>query len=208
MTMTKTTMLSSSFTTLLLFLSSATLSTGYPSSSDVKYLAKGQCSYAGQIVCASESTFAICDTSLTGVIQPLAVGDTRCGAFGDGGGGGKNTPPPPASSSTTAAAAAQDTLAFMKTVASMMATALHPSSKPTPTPTPTAETTPPPSKPSPKPSLSTTTKKPPKETTSKAQPAKSSSSSSSKSNPHFASGTGLQVIPITIRGATPTAGGS
>ncbi|KIW80777.1 hypothetical protein Z517_07394 [Fonsecaea pedrosoi CBS 271.37] len=202
--MTKTTMLSSSFTTLLLFLSYTTLSTGYPSPSDVKYLAKGQCSYAGQIVCASESTFAICDASLTGVIQPLAVGDTRCGAFGDGGGGGKNTPPPPASSSTTAAAAAQDTLAFMKTVASMMATAIHPSSKPTPTP----KTTPPPSKPSPKPSLSTTTKKPPKETTSKAQPAKSSSSSSSKSNPHFASGTGLQVIPITIRGATPTAGGS
>ncbi|OAL35002.1 hypothetical protein AYO20_05717 [Fonsecaea nubica] len=199
----RTTMLSS-FTTLLLFLSYTTLSTGYPSPSDVKYLAKGQCSYAGQIVCASESTFAICDASLTGVVQPLAVGDTRCGAFGSGGGGGgKNTPPPPASSSTTTAAAALDTLAFMKTVASMMATALHPSSKLTPTP----KTTPPPSKPSPKPSSSTTTKKPSKETTSKAQPAKSSSSSS-KSNPHFASGTGLQVIPITIRGATPTAGGS
>ncbi|KIX99626.1 uncharacterized protein Z520_04260 [Fonsecaea multimorphosa CBS 102226] len=155
---------------ILLLLSSTRLSTAYPSPAGLAYLPKGQCTYAGQVVCASTSTFAICDASLMGVIQPLAVGDTRCGDFG-GGSAAATTPaagPPPASSTRTTPANSQEgTLGFMQTIESMIATATTP------------------------PASSSTPKKPGNQTTSTAvQPVTTPA-------PHFASGTGLEVIPVT-----------
>ncbi|KIW23989.1 uncharacterized protein PV07_09729 [Cladophialophora immunda] len=126
---------------ILILLPSATrFTTAYPSP-DPKYLGQGQCTYAGQIVCASESTFAICDASLTGVIQPLAVGDTRCGDFG-----GPPPPPPAAAPSSTTPADAQGTLGFMKTIESAIATSSY-----TPPPAPPKSAVTSPSSPSKKP---------------------------------------------------------
>ncbi|OCT45712.1 hypothetical protein CLCR_01757 [Cladophialophora carrionii] len=43
------------------------------------YLARGKCSAPGQFICVSPTTYALCDASLRGIIQPLAAGDSRCG---------------------------------------------------------------------------------------------------------------------------------
>ncbi|KAJ9604754.1 hypothetical protein H2200_010868 [Cladophialophora chaetospira] len=45
----------------------------------------GTCAYAGQFICTSPTTFAICDASLMGIIQSLAPGDPRCGGAADAG---------------------------------------------------------------------------------------------------------------------------
>ncbi|KIW66265.1 hypothetical protein PV04_08464 [Phialophora macrospora] len=60
----------------------------------------GQCTSAGQFICVSATTFAICDASLTGTIQHLAPGDARCRSSGTGDPGPTTTPPP--ASPTTA----------------------------------------------------------------------------------------------------------
>jgi hypothetical protein len=51
----------------------------------LSHLARGRCTFPGQFVCVSATTFALCDASLGGIIQPLAAGDSRC------------LPPPPSS---------------------------------------------------------------------------------------------------------------
>ena len=43
----------------------------------------GLCKYAGQFLCVSDTVFAICDTSLIGIHQYLATGDTRCQGKGE-----------------------------------------------------------------------------------------------------------------------------
>ena len=47
-------------------------------SSGLTYLSPGRCSVPGEFICASTTAFAICDASLQGIIQSLALGDARC----------------------------------------------------------------------------------------------------------------------------------
>lgn len=44
----------------------------------LQYVPAGQCTSPGQFLCLTPATFALCDASLTGIVQPLAAGDTRC----------------------------------------------------------------------------------------------------------------------------------
>jgi hypothetical protein len=41
------------------------------------------CDYAGQFICVSDTVFALCDTTLTGVQMNLAQGDPRCQGKGE-----------------------------------------------------------------------------------------------------------------------------
>ncbi|OAP56528.1 hypothetical protein AYL99_09707 [Fonsecaea erecta] len=167
---------------LLLLLSSTRLSTAYPSPG-LTLLPKDKCTYAGQLVCASATTFAICDVSLTGIIQPLALGDTRCGDFAGGNvvpAAAATTAPSashPAASpyvSSTIPASSQRNLGFMKTIELMVATASPP----------------PPARQPGGPTSSSMPKSPPKQST----PATSSATPA----PHFAQGPGLEVVPTTL----------
>lgn len=38
----------------------------------------GLCTRPGELICITDTTFAICDAQLGGVEQPLAKGDNRC----------------------------------------------------------------------------------------------------------------------------------
>ncbi len=44
----------------------------------VPVVAPGACKSVGQFICVSDSTFAICNAVLEGVVQSLALGDNRC----------------------------------------------------------------------------------------------------------------------------------
>jgi hypothetical protein len=63
------------------------------------HVGKGVCTTPGQFICASTTSFAICDNNLQGFIQPLAQGDGRCASFA----GGVTSTAVMISSSTTAA---------------------------------------------------------------------------------------------------------
>lgn len=100
----------------------------------LSYVANGACTYAGQLVCVSSSSFALCDATLHGIIQPLAAGDNRCT-----GEPAVASPPPAAASSApdtpapSAPAPTADTLAHVP----------PPSAASNPTAAPPAATPPP-----------------------------------------------------------------
>jgi hypothetical protein len=93
------------------------------------YTSPGQCTSTGQLICLSDTTFAICDASMTGVIQHLATGDARCRSSGAGNSAPATTPPSPPASSTTAG--------FFDVFYSMLNGVDGPAPAPAPTPTPT-----------------------------------------------------------------------
>lgn len=47
-------------------------------SPQLTYVPAGKCTYPGQFICVSDTTFAICTDALQGIEQPLAQGDNRC----------------------------------------------------------------------------------------------------------------------------------
>jgi hypothetical protein len=44
----------------------------------LSYVPAGSCRTVGQFICVSDTTFAICNSALQGVVQALAVGDIQC----------------------------------------------------------------------------------------------------------------------------------
>lgn len=50
----------------------------------LSYVSAGTCREPGQFICVSATTFTLCDASLRGIVQSLALGDTRCQGRGHG----------------------------------------------------------------------------------------------------------------------------
>ncbi|KAJ9611773.1 hypothetical protein H2200_004957 [Cladophialophora chaetospira] len=82
-------------TSILISLFSLALALPNPSP-DLSFAPPGLCATAGQFVCVSKTSFAICDDFLVGSVQELASGDMRCSATTN-----SAPPPPPPASVTT-----------------------------------------------------------------------------------------------------------